>query len=117
MNKFNEYKSHWYSMGMTKKPLPKAKIKVIYTMHVLRRAVSCEMLVKYSGHDYFTVKEVLNDWSEFLENQENHQPPRYGFPHSYREFLRRPTILEVAEVDLADIAQDIADIMTERLTI
>lgn len=113
----NQYESHWHSMGMTKKPLPKAKIRVIYTMHILRRAVSCEMLVKYSGQDYFTVKEVLNDWSEFLEKQDNHQPPRYGFPHSYREFLKDPTILEAAEVDLADIGRDIADIMTDGLTI
>lgn len=84
-------------------------------MHVLRSAVSCELLVKYSQQDYFTVKEVLNDWSEFLEKQEYHQPPRYGFPHSYREFLRSPAILEAAEVDLTGIAQDIADIMTDEL--
>ncbi len=115
MNIVDQYKSHWYSMGMTKKPLPKAKIKVIYTMHVLRRAVSCEMLVKYSGQDYFTVKEVLSEWSEFLEKQDNHQPLRYGFPHSYREFLGRSAILDAAEVDLADIGRDIAYIMTEGL--
>jgi hypothetical protein len=112
MNIVDQYENHWYSMGMTKKPLPKAKIRVIYTMHILRRAVSCEMLVNYSGQDYFTVKEVLSEWSCFLEKQGNHQPPRYGLPHSYREFLRRPAILEAAEVDLADIAQDIANIMT-----
>lgn len=117
MNKFNEYENHWYSMGMTKKPLPQTKIKIIYTMHVLRSAVSCETLVKYSRQDYFTVKEVLSEWSCFLEKQGNHQPPRYGLPHSYREFLRSPAILEAAEVDLADIAQDIADIMTEGLII
>lgn len=99
MSIVDQYEIHWHSMGMTKKPLPKAKIKDIYTMHVLRSAVSCELLVKYSQQDYFTVKEVLSEWSCFLEKQGNHQPPRYGLPHSYREFLRRPAILEAAEVD------------------
>jgi hypothetical protein len=82
------YENHWQLMGMTTKPLPKNKIKIIYVMCALRSAASREVVAKYSKQNELTVQEVLDGWAQFLQKQENYQPPRYRFYHeSFRDFL------------------------------
>ena len=105
-------------MEMTKKPLPKDKSKIIYVMCALKSAVSREMIVKYSQEDAFTVQEVLKNWTQFLQKQENYQPPRYRFYHeSYRDFLERQDIVQAAGVSLPEISAVIAKNMGEGLTL
>ena len=112
------YYSHWRIMGMTKKPLPKDKSKIIYVMCALKSAVSREMIVKYSQEDAFTVQEVLKNWTQFLQKQENYQPPRYRFYHeSYRDFLERQDIVQAAGVSLPQISAEVANNMAEGLTL
>ena len=112
------YESHWRIMGMAKKPSPKDKSKIIYVMCALKSAVSREMIVKYSQEDAFTVQEVLKDWTQFLQKQENYQPPRYRFYHeSYRDFLERQDIVEAAGVSLPEISAAVANNMGEGLTL
>ncbi|MDK2409996.1 ATP-binding protein [Aphanizomenon sp. PH219] len=110
------YASHWRMMGMTKKPLPKDKIKIIYVMCALKSAVSREMIVKYSQQDDLTVQEVLKDWTQFLQEQKTYQPPRYRFYHeSFRDFLIRQDIVEAAGVSLPQISAEVAQNMGEGL--
>jgi hypothetical protein len=110
------YADHWRIMGMTTKPLPKDKIKIIYVMCALKSPVSREMIVKYSQQDALTVQEVLKDWTQFLQKQENYQPPRYRFYHeSYRDFLERQDIVEAAGVSLPEIGAEVANKMDEGL--
>ncbi|MBD1213696.1 MAG: hypothetical protein H9534_13320 [Dolichospermum circinale Clear-D4] len=112
------YESHWRIMEMTKKPLPKDKIKIIYVMCALKSAVSREMIVKYSQQDDFTVQEVLKDWTQFLQEQKTYQPPRYRFYHeSFRDFLQRQDIVEAAGVSLPQISAEVANNMGEGLTL
>ena len=112
------YASHWRIMGMTKKPLPKDKIKIIYVMCALKSAVSREMIVKYSQEDDLTVQEVLKDWIQFLQEQKTYQPPRYRFYHeSFRDFLERQDIVQAAGVSLPEISAVIAKNMGEGLTL
>ena len=112
------YESHWRIMGMTKKPLPKDKIKIIYVMCALKSAVSREMIVKYSQEDAFTVQEVLKDWTQFLQEEKTYQPPRYRFYHeSFRDFLQRQDIVEAAGVSLPQISAEVANNMGEGLTL
>ena len=112
------YESHWRIMEMTKKPLPKDKSKIIYVMCALKSAVSREMIVKYSQEDAFTVQEVLKNWTQFLQKQENYQPPRYRFYHeSYRDFLERQDIVQAAGVSLPEISAVIAKNMGKGLTL
>jgi len=107
------YYSHWEIMGMTTKPLPKNKIKIIYVMCALRSAASREVIAKYSKQNELTVQEVLNEWEQFLQKQENYQPRRYRFYHeSFRDFLHRQDIVQAAGVNLRDISAEVADIMT-----
>ncbi|QDL07827.1 hypothetical protein DP113_07820 [Brasilonema octagenarum UFV-E1] len=110
------YYSHWEIMGMTTKPLPKNKIKIIYVMCALRSAASRAVVAKYSKQNELTVQEVLDRWAQFLQKQENYQPPRYRFYHeSFRDFLHRQDIVQAAGVNLPDISAEVADNMTEGL--
>jgi hypothetical protein len=87
-------------------------------MCALKSAVSREMIVKYSQEDAFTVQEVLKNWTQFLQKQENYQPPRYRFYHeSYRDFLERQDIVQAAGVSLPEISAVIAKNMGEGLTL
>jgi hypothetical protein len=110
------YQSHWRIMGMTNRPLPKDKIKIIYVMCALESAVSREMIVKYSQEDNLTVQEVIKGWTQFLQEQKTYQPPRYRFYHeSFRDFLQRQDIVEAAGVILPEISAEIANKMDEGL--
>ena len=110
------YYSHWRIMGMTTRPLPKDKIKIIYVMCALKSPVSREMIVKYSQQDNLTVQEVLKDWTQFLQEQKTYQPPRYRFYHeSFRDFLQRQDIVEAAGVSLPEIGAEVANKMDEGL--
>lgn len=110
------YESHWRIMGMTNRPLPKDKIKIIYVMCALKSAVSREMIVKYSQEDNLTVQEVLKGWTQFLQEQKTYQPSRYRFYHeSFRDFLIRQDIVEAAGVSLPEISAEVANNMGEGL--
>ncbi|MCX5980233.1 MAG: hypothetical protein NTY89_00205 [Nostocales cyanobacterium LacPavin_0920_SED1_MAG_38_18] len=110
------YESHWRIMGMTTKPLPKDKIKIIYVMCALKSAVSREMIVKYSQEDDLTVQEVLRDWTQFLQQQKIYQPPHYCFYHeSFRDFLTRTDIVQAAGVSLQVISAEVSNNMDQGL--
>ncbi|GCL38829.1 hypothetical protein SR1949_39480 [Sphaerospermopsis reniformis] len=110
------YESHWRIMGMTARPLPKDKIKIIYVMCALKSSVSREMIVKYSQEDDLTVQGVLEGWTQFLQEQKIYQPPRYRFYHeSFRDFLQRQDIVEAAGVSLPEIGAEVANNMGEGL--
>ena len=110
------YENHWHIMGMTTKPLPRNKIKIVYVMCALRSAASREVIAKYSKQNELTVQEVLDGWTEFLQKQESYQSPRYRFYHeSFRDFLHRRDIVQAAGVNLPDISAEVANNMTEGL--
>jgi lambda repressor-like predicted transcriptional regulator len=110
------YLSHWQIMGMTNKPLPRNKIKIVYVMCALKSAASREVIAKYSKQNELTVQEILDGWAQFLQKQENYQPPRYRFYHeSFRDFLHNLEIIKAAGVSLPDISAEVAENMTEGL--
>ncbi|NEO31956.1 MAG: hypothetical protein F6K36_16270 [Symploca sp. SIO3C6] len=110
------YENHWQLMGMTTKPLPRNKIKIVYVMCALRSAASREVIAKYSKQNELTVQEVLEGWAQFLQKQESYQPTRYRFYHeSFRDFLHRREIVQAAGVNLPDISAEVAENITEGL--
>jgi hypothetical protein len=107
------YYNHWQLMGMTIKPLPKNKIKIIYVMSALRRAASRAVIAKYSKQSELTVQQVLDEWSQFLHKLDNTQPIRYRFYHeSFINFLHRQDIVQAAAVNLLNISAELAEIIT-----
>lgn len=107
------YENHWHQMGMTNKPLPKNKIKIVYAMSALRGAASRPVIAKYSRQNELTVQEILEDWAQFLEKQDQYDPPRYRFYHeSFRDFLHRKDIVQAAGVSLPAISAEVAAAIT-----
>ena len=95
------YESHWRIMGMTNRPLPKDKIKIIYVICFAKTAISDDLIAKHSKQNKLKVQEVLRDWTQFLQiqKQENNQPNVYRFYHeSFRDFLRKQDIVKATEI-------------------
>lgn len=110
------YENHWQIMGMTTKPLPKEKIKIVYVMCALRSAASRQIIAKYSRQDLLDVQDVLEGWAQFLQKQDSYQPPRYRFYHeSFRDFLHRQDIVQAAGISLPEISAEVAKNMTAGL--
>lgn len=108
------YYSHWQIMGMTTKPLPKDKIKILYVICDFGSPVSSDIIVQYSQQDEMTVQSVLDGWAEFLDKQESSDLPRYRFYHeSFRDFLHRQNMVQAARVDLSEIKAEIFEKMEE----
>ncbi len=99
------YDFHWRRMGMTAKPLPVEKIKIVYILGEVREPVSRRQICDFSGEDEYAVQQVLNDWKQFL-HELTKEDKRYSVYHSsFRDFLHRKDILETHPVTLPGIHQ------------
>lgn len=103
------YNFHFQRMGMYDKPLPEAKIKLVYILGEVRQSVSGQKLCDFSGEEARTVLLVLNEWKQFLHEEDKDSQKRYSVYHSsFRDFLHRQDILEKTGVALPGINQLIA---------
>jgi hypothetical protein len=115
------YLSHWKHMGMTAKPLPRAKIRVVYVLCEARQPVSRSFIAHIAKDtslqfDDLTVQEVLDEWDQFLHEQEAQAGKLYSMYHaSFRDFLHRQDIVKAAGVSIANINSVIADNLWEDL--
>lgn len=106
------YYQHWQRMGMTAKPLPRTKIKIVYILAELPEPVSRKLISEFTGETELTVQEVLNEWQQFLHDKQE----RYSFYHaSFRDFLHRQEIVQAAGVTIPGIKALIADSLSEEL--
>jgi len=106
----NYYEDHWVRMGMTIKPLPKAKLKLLYILSEVRRPISGQLLAFLAAEDRLTVSSVIEEWGPFLHTYMHEGEVRYAIYHeSFREFLRRKDIIGAAGMTLKQIHSDIAN--------
>ena len=109
------YEDHWRHMGMTAKPLPRVKIRIIYVMCEVRQPVSRKLISEFATDetlqvDELTVQEVLDEWSQFLHEQPTPDGLRYSVYHSsFRDFLHRKDVVQAAGVTIKDINALIAN--------
>jgi hypothetical protein len=114
------YEDHWRRMGMTEKPLPVVKIRVVYLLSEIRRPASRALISQFASTsdtnvNELAVQEILDDWGEFL-HETNNEVLHYSVYHaSFREFLHRKDIVQAAGVTLPQIRTLIADDLWERL--
>jgi hypothetical protein len=114
------YQDHWQRMGMTAKPLPLAKIRIVYILSEVRRPASRALISQFASTrdmkvDELAVQEILDDWREFLHETKN-DIIHYSIYHaSFREFLHRKDIVQAAGVTLPQIRTLIADDLWKRL--
>jgi hypothetical protein len=112
----NYYEYHWKYMGMTAKPLPRNKIKVVYVLSVARQPVSRHLIADFTTEDALTVQEVLDEWDQFLHSDIIDGQTRYSVYHtSFRDFLHRKDIVQAAGVTITGINKLIADNLWEGL--
>ena len=110
------YYQHWQNMGMTAKPLPRTKIKIVYVLAEARKPVSRQLISEFSGEDALTVQEVLDEWQQFLREQRIDGQTGYSIYHvSFQEFLHQQDIVQAAGVTIQGINALIADSLAEEL--
>jgi len=103
---------HWRRMGMRVSPIPRHKIRILYTLAEMLRPVSRELLSDFGHEDQLTVQEVLDEWGQFLRPQDIHGHTHYSLYHSsFRDFLRLSSVLQAAGVDLEEVNASIADVL------
>ena len=115
------YEDHWRQMGMTAKPLPRIKIRIVYILCEVRQPVSRKLLSEFASDqaisvDELTVQEVLDEWRQFLLDQRAPEGARYGVYHSsFRDFLHRKDIVQAVGVTIKDINALIANNLWDEL--
>jgi hypothetical protein len=110
------YYQHWQRMGMTAKPLPRTKIKIVYVLAEARKPVSSLLISQFAGEDALTVQEVLDEWDQFLREERIEGQTRYSIYHaSFQDFLHRKEIVKKAGITIRDINTLIADNLAEEL--
>jgi len=106
----NYYEDHWRRMGMMSRPLPQAKLKIVYILCEMVKPVSRELVADFSSEDEIAVQAVLDEWDEFLHRHEIDDERRFGIYHeSFRDFLRRKDIVKATGVSLPEINKMIGD--------
>jgi hypothetical protein len=109
------YEDHWRRMGMTARPLPRVRIRIVYVLAEARRAVSRRLIARIAADADLAVTEldvqqVLDDWTEFLHEQTADGTRVYSVYHaSFQDFLHRRDVVQAAGVTLTGIDALIAD--------
>jgi len=92
------------------RPLPQAKLKIVYILCEMVKPVSRELVADFSSEDEIAVQAVLDEWDEFLHRHEIDDERRFGIYHeSFRDFLRRKDIVKATGVSLPEINKMIGD--------
>ncbi|NER97703.1 MAG: ATP-binding protein [Symploca sp. SIO1B1] len=110
------YEDHWVRMGMTAKPLPRTKLKIVYILGEILQPVSSQLISEYANEEQLTVQDVIDEWEQFLHKQPIDNQTCYSIYHaSFQDFLNRKDIVQAASVDIKDINGMIADFLWEDL--
>jgi DNA-binding XRE family transcriptional regulator len=106
----NYYEDHWKRMGMTNRPLPEIKIKVLYVLTACEKPVSRELLCDFSEEGHLIVQGVLDDWLQFLHQTQVDGKISHSLYHSsFQEFLYRKEVVKAAGIDMKSINKLITD--------
>jgi hypothetical protein len=110
------YKDHWRRMGMETRPVPRAKIHIIYVLCEVELPVSRQLITDFVNQklpvDQLDVQDVLDEWAQFLHRQDYPDGSRYSIYHaSFRDFLYRKDIIQASGIRIPDIHAMISDIL------
>jgi hypothetical protein len=104
------YENLWQRMGMTNKPLPHDKIRLLYILSEAPEPISRELLADFAGLNVAEVQAVIDEWQQFLVVQEKQGDRRYQLFHqTFREFLRSKEILLASGITIESVNRVIAD--------
>ncbi|MBW4435006.1 MAG: AAA-like domain-containing protein [Pelatocladus maniniholoensis HA4357-MV3] len=105
------YYKHWERMGMNAQPKPLFKIQIVYILSESPQPIPFEEIVEILiANDQqekelgLRVQEVLDEWSQFLREEEKYQQTFYSLYHSsFRDFLRNEKTVKRAGITLQGI--------------
>lgn len=105
------YESHWRRMGMAESPLPKAKIRIIYALAVMRRPVTRTLLADVLEEDPVAVQGVIDEWEQFFHKKGGGSgESQYSIYHtSFLDFLQQQDTVQAAGQSIERIKNVIAD--------
>jgi hypothetical protein len=115
------YEDHWRRMGMTARPLPRVRIRIVYVLGVARAPVSRRLIAHFANDaalpvDELAVQEVLDDWDQFLHEQKQNGETVYSVYHaSFRDFLHRRETVQAAGVTIEAIHALFADNLWQQI--
>jgi hypothetical protein len=115
------YEDHWRHMGMTAKPLPRIKLRIVYVLCEAKRPFSRSLLSELASDsvlqvDELAVQEVLEEWKQFLHEDIGGEHPQYSVYHSsFRDFLHRKDIVQAAGLTIEGVHGLIADKLWQTL--
>ncbi|BAZ81516.1 NACHT domain-containing protein [Sphaerospermopsis kisseleviana] len=80
------YTTHWTRMGMDKESNEK-KVKILYILVERGEAISSQMIADILDEDEFDVKDVLDDWIEYVTPKVNLEEEKTYYSIYHRSFL------------------------------
>ena len=85
------YQQHWVRMGMEgESQTDKNKVIVLFILVEIGTPIPCEMIADIAKQDEYKVQNVLDEWVEYLREQEIDQDICYSTYHaSFLDFLKK----------------------------
>ncbi|MBE9127629.1 MULTISPECIES: AAA family ATPase [unclassified Coleofasciculus] len=103
------YQVHWVRMGMETKP-QEAKVIVLFILVEIGTPIPGEMIAEITEQDEYEVQEVLEEWVEYLREQEIEGDTCYSFYHaSFLDFLKGKKELKSTRKLFKEVNQRIVD--------
>jgi NACHT domain len=103
------YQQHWVRMGMDEKP-QEVKVFVLFILVEIGTPIPCDMVADIAKQDGYEVQFVLDEWVEYLKQQQIDGETCYGFYHaSFLDFLKSKRLLDAKRKLFADVNQSIVD--------
>lgn len=111
------YTSHWTRMGMDKESNEK-KVKILYILVERGEEISSEMIADILDEDEYDVKDVLDDWIEYVTPKVNVEEDKtyYSIYHrSFLEFLKGQDKLKTGRKLFREVNKSMADYMLNQM--
>ncbi|MEL7242899.1 MAG: AAA family ATPase, partial [Cyanobacteria bacterium J06573_2] len=103
------YQTHWVRMGMDDKP-QELMVKILFILVESGTAITCEMIAQIIEEDECKVEKVLEEWFEYLKNQEIEEETCYSIYHAtFLDFLKSKRDLKSTRRLFEEVNQRISD--------
>ncbi|MEH2453229.1 P-loop NTPase fold protein [Nostoc sp.] len=103
------YQTHWVRMKMDTAP-KKMMVIILFILVEIGTPIPCEMIANIAQQEEYDVKQVLNEWVEYLKQQKIDGDTCYSIYHaSFLDFLKSKPVLDTKRQLLKEVNQHIVD--------
>ena len=109
------YQNHWVRMGLEAKP-GQLMESVLYILLEIKTAIPCEIIAGIAEVDECDVKAVLDEWVEYLKNQNVDGEICYSIYHaSFLDFLKTKREMDSKRKLFKEVNQRIVDYLKRKI--